>query len=169
MSHSRSSWQKLYDRQPLFSWGNSTSLIYARNTIQSSLGRFLERVEDNFLVQLVREPTRGGAPLDLLFTNREGLVGDVEVTSCLGQNGHEMVEFSIRGGARRADSKSASLCRVDFELLRRLVGRVPWDSILEGKGFQEGWLLLKKEVLEAQEQASRLSPCAIRWASGEED
>ena len=32
--------------------------------------RFLECVEDSFLTQLVREPTRGGALLDLLFTNR---------------------------------------------------------------------------------------------------
>jgi len=39
--------------------------------------RFLERVEDNFLMQLVSEPTRGGASLDLLFTNKEGLVGEV--------------------------------------------------------------------------------------------
>lgn len=93
-------------------------------------------MEDN-LMQVVREPSRGTAPLDLLFANREGLVGDVEVTSCLGQNGHEMVEFSIRGGARRADSKSATLCRADFELLRRLVGRVPWDSILKGEVVQE--------------------------------
>ena len=38
-------------------------------------------MEDNFLVQLVRQPTRGGALLDLLFTNREGLLGDVEVRS----------------------------------------------------------------------------------------
>ena len=31
--------------------------------------RFLGRVEDSFLTQLVREPTRRGASLDLLFTN----------------------------------------------------------------------------------------------------
>ena len=43
--------------------------------------------------------------------------------------------------------------RTDFELFRTLVGRVPWDSVLKGKGIQEGWLLLKKEVLEPQEQA----------------
>jgi len=30
---------------------------------------FLECVEDNFLMQLVSEPTRGGALLALLFTN----------------------------------------------------------------------------------------------------
>lgn len=41
--------------------------------------------------------------------------------------------------------------RTDFELFRTLVGRVPWDSVLKGKGIQEGWLLLKKEVLEPQE------------------
>ena len=32
--------------------------------------RFLECVEDHFLTQLVSEPTREGAPLDLLFVNR---------------------------------------------------------------------------------------------------
>ena len=37
--------------------------------------RFLQCVEDNFLTQLVSEPPRGSASLDLLFTNREGLVG----------------------------------------------------------------------------------------------
>ncbi|KAJ7415203.1 mitochondrial fission process protein 1 [Willisornis vidua] len=35
--------------------------------------RFLERMVDNFLLQLINEPTRGGTPLDLLFTNRDGL------------------------------------------------------------------------------------------------
>jgi len=46
--------------------------------------RFLECVKDNFLMQLVSEPTRGSASLDLLFTNREGLVGDVVVGGLLG-------------------------------------------------------------------------------------
>jgi len=41
----------------------------------------------------------------------------------------------------------------DFELFSSLVRRVPWDSLLKGKGVQEGWTLLKKEVSKAQEQA----------------
>ncbi|GAB0203723.1 hypothetical protein GRJ2_002837900 [Grus japonensis] len=45
--------------------------------------RFLECVEDNFLTQLVSEPTREGAPLDLLLVNREGLVGDATVAGHL--------------------------------------------------------------------------------------
>jgi len=54
-------------------------------------------VEDNFLMQLVSEPARGGASLDLLFTNREGLVGDVVVRGRLRISDHEMTEFSVRG------------------------------------------------------------------------
>ena len=47
-----------------------------------------------------------------------------------------MLEFLILGGARRVDSKTATLdfWRVGFELFRTLAGRVPWDSVLKGKG-----------------------------------
>ena len=57
-------------------------------------------MEDNFLTQLVSEPTRGGASLDLLFTDREGLVGDVAVGGCLGLSDHEMssLEMKLREG-----------------------------------------------------------------------
>ena len=52
--------------------------------------RFLERVDDNFLTQVIEVPTRRGALLDLLLTDKEGLVGCSD---------HEMVEFRIpRGG-----------------------------------------------------------------------
>ncbi|GAB0207083.1 hypothetical protein GRJ2_003173900 [Grus japonensis] len=117
--------------------------------------RFLECVEDNFLTQLVSEPTRGGVSLDLLFTNREGLVGDVVVRGHLGLSDHEMIEFSIHGEVRRGISKTTTMDfqRTDFGLLRTVVERVPWKIVLKGKGVQEGWAFFKKEVLKAQEQA----------------
>jgi len=62
-------------------------------------------VEDNFLTQLVSESTTGGAWLDLLFTNREGLVGDVVVRGCLGLSNHEMMEFSVCGEVKRGASR----------------------------------------------------------------
>jgi len=70
-------------------------------------------------------------------------VEDVKIRSCLGQSDHEMVEFLILGEVRRGGSKTATL----------LVGKVPWDLALKGKGVQEHWSLLKKEVLKLQEQA----------------
>jgi len=72
---------------------------------------------------------------------------------------HDTVEFSILGGVRRGNSKTATLDfrRADFELFRRLVGGVPWGSVLEIKGVQDVCLLFKKEVLKAQEQAVPMS------------
>ena len=48
--------------------------------------------------------------------------------------------------------KTLDFQRADFELFRTLVGRVPWDSVLKGKVFQESWSLLQKDVLKSQEQ-----------------
>ncbi|KAK4824952.1 hypothetical protein QYF61_021640 [Mycteria americana] len=110
--------------------------------------RFLECVEDNLLTQLVSEPMREGTPLDLLFVNREGLVGDVTVGGCLGQSDQEMIEILILGEVRRGVSRTAPLDfrRADFGLFRSLVDRVPWEAVLKGKGVQEGWTFFKKEI-----------------------
>ncbi|KAK4806863.1 hypothetical protein QYF61_012584 [Mycteria americana] len=135
---------------------NLPDVCWKYNTAERKQSRrFLERVADNFLTQLVSEPTREGAPLDLLFTNREGLVSDVMVGGCLGQSDHEMIEFLVRGEAARGVGKTATLDfrRADFSLFRRLVERVPWEAALMGKGVQEGWTFFKEEVLKAQERA----------------
>jgi len=50
--------------------------------------RFLGCVEETFLTQLMSEPARKGAPLGLLFVNREGFVGDVMAGGRLGHSNH---------------------------------------------------------------------------------
>ncbi|KAK4811169.1 hypothetical protein QYF61_019800 [Mycteria americana] len=135
---------------------NLPGVYWKYNTAERKQSRrFLECVADNFLTQLVSEPTREGALLDLLFMNREGLVSHVMVGGRLGQSDHKMREFLIRGEAAREVSRTATLDfrRADFGLFRRLVDRVPWEAALMGKGVQEGWTFFKEEVLKAQEQA----------------
>jgi len=74
---------------------NLPDICWKYNTAERKQStRFLECVGDNFLMQLVSERTRGAASLDLLFTNREGLVGDVVIRGHLGIRDHEMTEFS---------------------------------------------------------------------------
>jgi len=135
---------------------NLLDICWKYNTAERKQSRrFLECVEDNFLTQLVNEPTRGGASLDLLFTNREGLVGDVVVRGCLGLSEYEIIEFSVRGEVKRGASKTTTMDfqRADFGLFRMLVERDPWERVLMGKVVQAGWTFFKKEVLKAQEQA----------------
>ncbi|GAB0208751.1 hypothetical protein GRJ2_003340800 [Grus japonensis] len=92
--------------------------------------------------------------LDLLLTNKEGLVGDVKLKGSLGCSDHEMVEFRILRAARRAHSKLTTLDfrRADFGLFRDLLGRIPWDKALEGRGAQDSWLIFKGHLLQAQER-----------------
>ena len=74
---------------------------------------------------------------------------------CLGHSNPEIVEFSILGDVRRVTSKTAMLNfqRADFDLFRTLVAWDPLELLLKGKGVQETWMLLKMEILKAQEQA----------------
>ena len=76
----------------------------------------------------------------------------MKVGDCLGQSDHE-IEFSILGAVRRVTSKTAILNfkRADFDLFRMLVAGVPWELLLKCKGVQEAWMLLKVEILKAQE------------------
>ncbi|KAK4832375.1 hypothetical protein QYF61_022230 [Mycteria americana] len=72
----------------------------------------------------------------------------------LGCSDHERVEFKILRALRRVHSKLTALGfrRADFGLFRDLLGRVPWDKALEGRGAQESWLIFKHHLLQAQEQ-----------------
>ncbi|GAB0209149.1 rapamycin-insensitive companion of mTOR-like [Grus japonensis] len=98
--------------------------------------RFLQSIDDNFLTQVVEEPTRRGVLLDLVLTNKEGLVGDVKVGGSLGCSDHEMVEFRILRGRSRAISRITTLDfrRGNFGLFKDLLGRIPWVRALEGRG-----------------------------------
>ena len=71
--------------------------------------RLLECVDDNFFLQVIEEPTRRGAMLDLVLTNKEGLVGNVKLKGNLVCSDHEMVELKILWAARRVHSKLSTL------------------------------------------------------------
>ncbi|KAM9608247.1 uncharacterized protein ACIBXB_000772 [Morphnus guianensis] len=118
--------------------------------------RLLECIDDNFLLEVIEEPMRGGAMLDLVLTNKEGLVGNVKLKGSLGCSDHETVEIKVLRAARRAHSKLATLAfrRADFGLFRDLLGRVRCDKALEGRGAQESWLIFKGHLLQAQDQYS---------------
>lgn len=47
------------------------------------------------MVQVLREPTRKDALLDLLFVSRERFIGKVVITGCLGHSDHVIVELQI--------------------------------------------------------------------------
>ncbi|GAB0188073.1 hypothetical protein GRJ2_001272600 [Grus japonensis] len=133
---------------------NHTNICLKDNTGHKQFRRFLECIDDNFLLQVIEKPMRRGAMVDLVLTNKEGLVGNMKLKGSLGCSDHEMVEFKILRAVRRAHSKLTTLDfgRADFGLFRDPPGRVPSDKALEGRGAQESWLVFKDHLLQAQER-----------------
>jgi len=101
--------------------------------------------------------------LDLVLTNKEGLVEDVKVGGRLGCSDHEMVKFRIlRGGSRVISKiKTLDLRRANFALFKKLLGGIPRARALESRGVQECWSLFKFHFLHAQE---RCIPLRKKWS-----
>lgn len=62
--------------------------------------KFIECIRDNFLFQHVTEPTRKRgqdepSTLDLIFTNEENMVKDLEYLPPLGRSDHSVIKFNI--------------------------------------------------------------------------
>ncbi|KAJ7424019.1 rna-directed dna polymerase from mobile element jockey-like [Pitangus sulphuratus] len=97
--YSISSWEKSHDHRSslalvLLGYFNLPVVCWKYIMAERKQSRrFLECVEEKFLTQLVSEPTRESALLDLSFTIREGLVGDVMVGGCLWHSEHEMIVY----------------------------------------------------------------------------
>lgn len=89
--------------------------------------RFLKSTGYIFLFQVVQEPTRRGAMLNLVLTNKKGLVTAGGVKGNLGCTDHKMVGFKILRASKSVCSKFATPCfrRADLELFIKLLGRVP--------------------------------------------
>ena len=117
-------------------WRNNTAGIKPSRMFLECVG------DDSFLLQVIGEPRRRGALLDLILTNKEWLVGEVKVKGSLGCSAHEMVEFRILKVRRRVKSIWDSR-RAEFGLFKDLLGKVPQNETLEGRAGQESWLIFK--------------------------
>lgn len=84
--------------------------------------------------------------MDLIFTEKEGLIRDMKVKSNLGCSDHEIVEFKILKGMERGKKPRSQPWTSGEQtgLFRDLLGRVPWDKALEGRGGRESWLMIFK-------------------------
>lgn len=101
------------------------------------------------MVQVLREPARKGALLDLLLVSGEGLVGEVMIGGYLDHGDHEVVKFKIF--CHR--NFNPGFGRADLRLLMELVSKVPWETAFKDIGVQQCWSVFKHHLLRAWEQA----------------
>lgn len=140
--------------------------------------RFLESVEDYLLVQALDGPIRGEALLDLELTKGELSVREVKIGGSLGCRDHALVEFAIWRNAGLAKSRGRTLNfkRAKFQLLEEVLDGISWETVLEGRGREQSWQLLKdtsaralRSPAEEMEQRRRATSVAEEGPAAETD
>ncbi|KAK4827691.1 hypothetical protein QYF61_020825 [Mycteria americana] len=114
--------------------------------------KFLQCVEDCFLIQLLDVPTRNEALLDLLLTSQEILLCNTSISDSLGCSDRNIVEFGILLSMLKVSSKTKVLDfrRANFSLLGAQLGGIPWEASMEDEGASKYWEFFKNTPLEAQ-------------------
>lgn len=84
---------------------------------------------------------RKGVLLDLVLSNQEGLIENMNTTGSLACCDHKMVEFRILHGGSKAVSRTRSLNiqTAKLSLFKDLLREIPWARDLDEKGVQESW------------------------------
>ena len=100
---------------------------------------FLGVLQDNFLKQVVREPTRGENILDLVLTNNENMISGVDVGSQLGCSDHREIRFNLEWEANHSNNLVIvpDFRRANYEGLRRHLEEVNWEYLEVGDEGQE--------------------------------
>lgn len=100
-------------------------------TGDSESEEFLEMVQDNFPHQHVREATRGDNILDLVFSNRENTITNIEIGEALGKSDHNSIRFNInfKNSATENMSIVPYFRRGNFEGLRAQLSTEKWEGI----------------------------------------
>ena len=94
---------------------------------------FLKVMQDNFLKQLVIEPTRGNNILDLIITNSDDIIEEVDVGGYLGNSDHREIRCKIKFERAVRDknvSKIPDFRRGNFEGLRSYLQEIDWHQMV---------------------------------------
>ena len=122
-------------------------------TATKSAQEFFECVEDNFLTQHVKVPTRDTNILDLVLSTEPDIVSDLSAINCLDSSDHNMLLFKVHFASTvKQNSKVVyDYNKADFEGIRHELGQVDWEKILEG-GVEDSWNRFRDLVLSVEEK-----------------
>ena len=107
-------------------------------------------VNDSFLTQWVKEPTRGDNILDLVLTTEDDIVLHLTVGEEVGGSDHRLVRFDLEApkiDVRSSDSTKLDFRRADFDGLRTGVAGV---RLRDDGDAEELWGSFKSDFMELQ-------------------
>ncbi|XP_059836835.1 uncharacterized protein LOC132399922 [Hypanus sabinus] len=114
---------------------------------------FVECLRDGFLEQLVLEPTREKAILDLVLCNEPDLIRDLEVKKPLGGSDHNIclnLQFEKEKG--KSDVSILQLNIGNYGAMREELAKVQRNKTLAGKTVEQQWQVFLGIMQKVQDQ-----------------
>ena len=120
--------------------------------------RFLEGVKNSYLSQHILKPThfRGNQRanvLDLIFTNEENMVSDLEYGAPIGASHHASLKFNFNCYCEkpRPCKKTFRYARGNYAEMKKKISEHNWDEILQEKSCLDSWSVFRDLIKEAMQ------------------
>jgi hypothetical protein len=112
---------------------------------------FVETIRDCYLYQHIRKPTRGRinnepSLLDLILSNEEGMITDIEYQSPIGKSDHCVLNFNFNCYTEVPKYKKTKYYydRGDYAAAKEELQKIDWHKELENCNVQEQWTKFAK-------------------------
>jgi len=131
---------------------------------------FIKCINNNFLCQLVEEPTRGENILDLVLATDETLVEQLRVEEPFENSDHRMIKFVIVCKHIRSNNSETkyNYFRADYCKIREFISNSNLDHLSNLKDVEQQWANIKKEILAARDQfvpKNKISKKRSKWVN----
>ena len=113
---------------------------------------FLESIQDSYLFQHVREPTRYKndyipSVLDLVLSNEEHMVEKHKYLPGLGSSDHVLLNFDFNRfiNVNKCAFKKLNFLKGVYNSINQALLAIPWNGTLEGLSLSESWEWLTEQ------------------------
>ena len=115
---------------------------------------FVDCLNNNFLYQVIDEPTRGKNYLDLILSSEENMAQNVIIGEPFETSDHQIARFELI--SQRLESKkitpSYDYFKVDYNIVRKQVTSLQGSFNENGTPVSERWLAIKYNVLSVRDK-----------------
>jgi ribonucleases P/MRP protein subunit RPP40 len=131
---------------------NFPELDWSRLETISDDHAFVKCVNDNFLIQLVDNPTRENNILDLVLTSDSSIISNVTVGEPFESSDHQIIRWQLIGITNMIKNNVANFnyFKADYHEIRTWIQEQNWNTKLIGKGLENSWNLIKSDLILAR-------------------
>ena len=128
---------------------NFPELSWGENDFVSESHPFVECLNNNFLTQLVDEPSRGKNYLDLVISSDENMVDSLSVGEPFETSDHQLIRFNLICSKDKVGKTKTNYnyFKANYDEIREYIKSRKWENSLVDTDAESLWLKLKNELL----------------------